>query len=138
MQARALLVVLDRDRTEIRQTIDCASFPIRVALTADGSHALVSVARTGEVVLLDAIERTEMARAKLDLSALPESTTRLFGDQFGDSPVPVGLVIAPDGKTAWVAATQADVVVAIDPATLAVKGLIQAGKEPDGMDYSPR
>jgi len=137
-RAADTLSVIDPRTLEILHTIECASFPIRVALTADGGHALVSVARTGEVVLLDTVARTEMARAKLDLSALPESTTRLFGDQFGDSPVPVGLVIAPDGKTAWVAATQADVVVVVDPATLAVKGLIQAGKEPDGMAYSPR
>ena len=137
-RAADTLSIIDPRTLEIRQSVDCASFPIRIALTADGGHALVSVARTGEVVLFDARTRTETARAKLDLSALPESTTRLFGDQFGDSPVPVGLVIAPDGETAWVAATQADVVVVIDPATLAVKGIIQAGKEPDGMAYSSR
>lgn len=132
------LSIIDPESLEITASIDCASFPIRVALTADGSRALVSVARSGELVAFDATSRAETARAKLDFSALPESTTRLFGDQFGDSPVPVGLVIAPDGRTAWVAATQADVVVAIDPILLSVKGLIRAGREPDGMAYSPR
>jgi YVTN family beta-propeller protein len=131
------LTVVDPATLEIVETIACESFPIRVAMTADGARALVSVARSGEVVALDARVRRETVRAKLDLSALPESTTRLFGDQFGDSPVPVGLVIAPDGRTAWVAATQADAVVVIDPENLAVKGLIKAGKEPDGMAYSP-
>jgi YVTN family beta-propeller protein len=137
-RAADTISVIDARTLAIERTSACASFPIRVALTPDGKHALVSVARTGEIVQLDAMTGNETARAKLDLSALPESTTRLFGDQFGKSPVPVGLVIAPDGQTAWIAATQADMVVAIDPETLEVKGLIRAGKEPDGMAYSPR
>jgi YVTN family beta-propeller protein len=137
-RAADTLSVIDAETLVIERSHACASFPIRIALTPDGEHALVSVARTGEVVQLDPATGRETARAKLDLSALPESTTRLFGDQFGKSPVPVGLVIAPDGHTAWVAATQADMVVAIDPRTLEVKGLIRAGKEPDGMAYSPR
>ncbi len=68
---------------------------------------------------------------------MPTASRRLFGDRFGESPVPVGLVIAPDGETAWVAATQADVVVVFDPDTLEVVDLIKAGQEPDGMAYSP-
>ena len=129
---------IDPVSLEIRTAIDCASFPIRVALTPDGRRALVSVAESGEVVSIDAASGRELARARLDLSALPESTTRLFSDRFGDSPVPIGLVIAPDGETAWIAATNADVVVVIDPRDLRVKGLLRAGREPDGMAYSPR
>lgn len=136
-RAADTLSIIDVESLVIESTVECPGFPIRVALTNDGELALVSVARSGEVVAVDASSHTEVARAKLDLSALPESTTRLFGDRFGDSPVPVGLVISPDGRTAWVAATNADAVVIIDPATLAVKGMIQAGHEPDGMAYSP-
>lgn len=128
--------VVDVDSLEVVATIDCASFPIRIAFTPDGARALVSAAQSGEVVAFDTTTRREVARATLDLSALPESTTRLFGDRFGTSPVPVGLVIAPDGATAWVAATQADAVVVIDPADLSVTGLIEAGREPDGMAYA--
>ncbi len=132
------LSIIDAESLEIEATLPCPAFPIRVALTADGRSALVSVAESGEVVLFDVASRQEKDRARLDLEALPESTSRLFGDQFGTSPVPVGLVIAPDGETAWVAATQADVVVIIDPRTLEIEGLLQAGREPDGMAYSPR
>jgi streptogramin lyase len=77
-----------------------------------------------------------VARSTLDFSTVPEASKRLFGDRFGDSPVPVGLVVAPDGSVAWVAATQADVVGAIDPVTLAVRDLLRAGREPDGMALS--
>lgn len=131
------LTVLDTQTLEILADVPCPGFPIRVKVSPDGSRVLVSAARGGEVVLFDRAARKELRRAKLDLSAVPDAPSRLFGDQFGDSPVPVGLVIAPDGKTAWVAATQADVVVAIDPETLAVKGLLEAGREPDGMAYAP-
>jgi YVTN family beta-propeller protein len=77
-------------------------------------------------------------RKKLDLSTVPDAATRLFGDRFGESPVPVGLVISPDDKIAWVAATQSDVVVVVDVETLEVVDLIRTGKEPDGMAYTPR
>jgi YVTN family beta-propeller protein len=45
-------------------------------------------------------------------------------------------VIAPDGRRAWVAATQADAVVVFDPSSLEVLDLVKAGREPDGMAYS--
>ena len=37
------------------------------------------------------------------------------------------------GRVAFRSATQSDVVVVLDTTTLAVKDLIQAGQEPDGM-----
>ena len=114
-----------------------SGFPIRVAITPDGGKALVSVARAGEVVVFDVQHRKELTRRKLDLTNVPDASARLFGDSFGDSPVPVGLVIHPSGDLAWVAATQADAVVVIDTEDLAVKDLLQAGKEPDGMSFSP-
>jgi YVTN family beta-propeller protein len=132
------LSIIDATTLTVTASLACPAFPIRVAITPDGTLALVSAARSGEVVAIDTGSHAELARSRLDLRALPESTKRLFGDRFGDSPVPVGLVIAPDGRTAWVAATQADVVVAIEPRTLEVKGVIEAGREPDGMAYSPR
>ena len=127
------LTVLDTSSLETKADIECAGFPIRIAMTADGSRALVSAAKSGEVVLFDRATRQEVRRSRLDLSTVEGYENRLFGDRFGDSPVPVGLRISSDGRTAWVAATQADVVVVMDPETLAVEGLLEAGREPDGM-----
>lgn len=131
------LSVIDPQTLDILATVPCPGFPIRIAFTPDGSRALVSAARTGEIVVFDATRRQESMRAKLDLSNAANAAERLFGDRFGDSPVPVGLVTSPDGRTAWVAATQADVIVAFDPETLEVRELLVAGHEPDGMAYSP-
>jgi len=135
-RAADTLSVIDASSLEIIATVECKGFPIRVAHTPDGKKVLVSSARSGEVAVFDAAARKELLRAKLDLSAVKGSDKRLFGDQFGTSPVPVGLVVAPDGKKAFVAATQADVVIVVDPASLRVLGLLRAGQEPDGMAYA--
>lgn len=90
-----------------------------------GKRALVSCARDGEVAVFDVPTRRELLRRKLELSNAPDAAMRLFGDRFGDSPVPVGLVVSADSKKAWVVAT------------LDVIDLIEAGKEPDGMAITP-
>ncbi|MDY7093481.1 MAG: cytochrome D1 domain-containing protein [Acidobacteriota bacterium] len=135
-RAADTLTVLDATSLEILATVPCPGFPIRVTFTPDGKHLLVSAARTGEVAVFDVAARKELRRGPLDLTNAPDAARRLFGDQFGSSPVPVGLVVDPDGSRAWVAATQADAVVVIDPETLEVQDLLRAGREPDGMAWS--
>lgn len=137
-RAADTLSVLDAESLEVKATLDARGFPIRIAFTPDGKRALVSAARSGEVLLFDAAARKELKRATLDLKTAPDAAKRLFGDQFGESPVPVGLLITPNGKRAYVAATQADAVVVIDPATLEVKDVLRAGREPDGMAWSEK
>ena len=77
--------------------------------------------------------RRLVGRIPIDREAVAGSDQRLFSNQFGKSPVPVGLLIAPDGKRAWVASTNADVVTALDLEALAVASRLSAGKEPDGL-----
>jgi len=132
------LTVIDAKSLEVLEQIPCKGVPIRVVSTFNGKRILVSCASTGEVAAFDRETRKELVRKKLDLSTVPDAATRLFGDRFGESPVPVGLVISPDDKFAWVAATQSDVVVVVEVETLEVVDLIRTGKEPDGMAYTPR
>ncbi len=136
-RAADTLSVIDPESLEVVATVPCPGFPIRIQITPDGTRALVSAARSGEVALFDVAGRKEVRRAKLDLTSIEDDEGRLFAGRFGDSPVPVGLVIAPDGATAWVAATQSDAVVVIDPESLEVRGVLTAGREPDGMAYAP-
>jgi len=131
------LVILDSRTLEVLAELPSPGFPIRVAISPDGRRALVSCADSGEVALFDVKARKELRRSPLDFATVPDAATRLFGDRFGDSPVPVGIVISPEGSRAWVAATQADVVVEIELETLKVVNLLKAGREPDGMAYSP-
>lgn len=131
------LTILDAQTLETRASVRCKGYPIRVTSTPGGEKILVSAAESGEVVVIDTEKRQELFRRPLELSTAADSSSRLFGDRFGKSPVPVGLVVAPDGASAWVAATQADAVVVVSTDGLKVQGVLEAGREPDGMAVSP-
>ncbi|HUP42624.1 MAG TPA: hypothetical protein VM599_05375, partial [Thermoanaerobaculia bacterium] len=114
--------------------VEVGSFPIRAEVTPDGRWVLVSNARSGTISVIDA-ESAEVARTiELGVQA-KEAEGRLF--QFeGESPVPIGIEIAPDGKRAYVAAANADAIAVIDLETWKLVGTLTAGREPDGMGYS--
>jgi hypothetical protein len=57
--------------------------------------------------------------------------------QFGDSSVPIGVVVHPGGKRAWVAHANADVIL-LDLEKWTAAGTLKAGREPDGMASTPR
>jgi YVTN family beta-propeller protein len=125
--------VIDVNGLEVVATVSAVAFPIRVKMTPDGRRALVSCAKSGDVAVIDVAGRREIGRIRIDQESVPGAAQRLFSTQFGKSPVPVGVLVAPDGKRAWVACTNADVVSALDLETLAVVGRLTAGKEPDGL-----
>ncbi len=127
--------VIDATSLEILAQIPCASFPIRAKATPDGKHVLVSCARTADIAVLDVAARKEVRRIPQDLRAV-DTEERLFGDSFGESSVPIGIVIHPDGSTAWIAHTNADVVAEINLEKWEIVRLLKAGREPDGMAYS--
>ncbi|MBI2213891.1 MAG: beta-propeller fold lactonase family protein [Acidobacteria bacterium] len=132
-RANDTIAIIDPEALEVRAMVACEGFPIRIAFTPDGKRVIVAAAKSGEVVLFDAKLRKEIARRKFNLATATDAAQRLFGDRFGASTVPVGIVVAPKGDRAWVAATKADMVVVVDTKTLRVTELVRAGKEPDGM-----
>jgi YVTN family beta-propeller protein len=125
--------VIDTESLEVVATIPAAAFPIRVKITPDGKRALVSCAESGDVAVFDVASRKQIGRIAIGGEIVPGSDKRVFATQFGKSPVPVGLLIAPDGKRAWVASTNADIVTVLDLEALSVAGRLTAGKEPDGL-----
>jgi YVTN family beta-propeller protein len=138
-RAADTVTVVDSNTLEITAEMSAASFPIRVAITPAGKHALVSCAASGDLAIFDTdthelIERVSMQAEALDQQ---ERDRRLFGDQFGESPVPVCVLIQPDGLRAYVANTNADVVTVIDLNDWSIAGRLVAGQEPDGMAWSP-
>ncbi|MCP4901703.1 MAG: beta-propeller fold lactonase family protein [bacterium] len=135
-RAEDTITVLDATTLEIKATIPCASFPIRAKATPDGKHVLVSCARSGDLAVFDAKTKSEVRRISMDLEAIT-TENRLFGDRFGTSSVPVGVLIEPTNKLAWIAHTNADVVVELDLKTWSIVRLLEAGREPDGLAYSP-
>jgi YVTN family beta-propeller protein len=136
-RAADTLSVLDAASLQIIVTVPCATFPIRVRITPDGRHALVSNARSADLAVFDVATRKEVKRIAFEREAA-STGGRLFGDRFGDSSVPIGVVVAPDGSTAWVAHSNADAISVVDLKSWKTTGHLVAGKEPDGMAYSPR
>ena len=55
---------------------------------------------------------------------------------FGNSSVPIGVLIEPDGKRAFVAHANGDAISIVDLQRWQKVGTLTAGKEPDGMGYS--
>lgn len=130
--------VIDVSTLKVLATLESKDFPIRVKFAPGGKHVLVSNARSGDVAIFDAVTRKEVRRIPMLLKAAEGSTSgqRLFGNQFGQSPVPVGILVAPKLSHAFVANTNADIVTMIDLKTWEIAGRLTAGKEPDGLSYS--
>lgn len=131
--------VIDVNSLRVIASIESKDFPIRVKFAPGGRTALVSNARSGDVVVFDTATRKEIKRIPMQLKAAEGSTAgqRLFGNQFGQSPVPVGILVAPKLSNVFVANTNADIVTVIDLKSWEIVGRLTAGKEPDGLGYSP-
>ena len=131
--------VIDVNSLKILATLESKDFPSRVKFVPGGKHVLVSNARSGDVAIFDAVTKKEIRRVPMQLKPVEGSTTgqRIFGNQFGQSPVPVGILVAPKLSHAFVANTNADIVTIIDLKTWQVTDRLTAGKEPDGLGYSP-
>ncbi len=129
------VAVMDAKSLEILGTIPVAAFPIRAKVTPDGKRVLVSAARSGDLAVLDVAERKLERRVPVPVEAVADKQGRLMG-QFGDSSVPIGIVIAPDGQRAYVAHANGDAISIVDLTEGKRVGSLTAGKEPDGMGYS--
>lgn len=130
--------VINAETLEVEATLDCASFPIRLKFTPDGAHVLVSAMRTGDVAVFDAKARKEVRRISMDVKTVSdeEREGRLFSTTEAGNPAPIGILIPPDGKVAFIANTMADVVTVIDLESWTLVGRWPAGNEPDGLGYA--
>lgn len=131
--------VIDAASLKVTATLESKDFPIRVKFVPGGKYVLVSNARSGDVAVFDAATKKEIRRIPMQIKATDASSaaSRIFGTQFGQSPVPVGILVAPGVSHAFVANTNADIVTVIDLKTWEIVDRLTAGKEPDGLGYSP-
>lgn len=127
--------VIDANSLEIVKTLPSASFPIRARATPDGQWVLVTNARSDELAVFDAQRMEEVNRINMNVEA-KDSSGRLFGDQFGESSVPIGVLVAPDSKRAFVAHAGSDLISVVDLESWEITGHLRGGKEPDGLGYS--
>ncbi|MFP2996691.1 beta-propeller fold lactonase family protein [Spongiivirga sp. MCCC 1A20706] len=129
------VTVLNVKTLETTHEIVSSKFPIRIKTTSDGKYALVSNAQTGNLNVFDAKTKKLLTTISMNISVKEKEASRLFQD-FDQSPVPVGILIHPNNKTAFIANTNADIITVIDLSTMKISGRLTAGKEPDGLGYS--
>lgn len=128
------VTVIDAATLQVVASLPCAAFPIRAKATPDGKRVLVSNAKSGDLAVLSVGDRGIERRVPLAVEATA-TEGRLMG--FGTSSVPIGIVIEPGGKRAYVAHANADRITVLDLEGWKPAGSLTAGKEPDGMGYSP-
>lgn len=128
------ITVLDAETFETLKEIPSEGFPIRATATPR-DQILVTRARAGDMVIYDAKTLAEVRTVAFDLKSM-DVKERLFGDRFGDSSVPIGVVVDNAGEQAFIAHANADVITQVDLASGEIVRTLRAGREPDGMGYS--
>jgi len=112
--------IIDLASKKVVQTLDLhTKRSNRLKFTPDGKLVLISDIEPGELVILDVPARKEIKRLKLGRN-------------------PEGILIAPDGRRAYVAVNGDNKVAVIDLKTLEVSGEILPGNGPDGMAWAER
>lgn len=133
-RAADTISVLDGESLELLKEFESKGFPIRAI--ASGASVLVTRAAAGDLMIYDTAKLGEGRRIAFDLKTKGYEG-RLFGDRFGDSSVPIGVVADNEGRRAWIAHANADVITEVDLEAGEIVRLLTAGKEPDGMGYLP-
>lgn len=128
--------VVDTATLLVTKTFEAPAFPIRAEVTPDGKRVLISLAKSGDVAVFATAGPALERRIALPAPPVADRGGRLLAD-FGDSSIPIGIEIAPDGKRAYVAHANADQISIIDLESFKKVGSLTAGKEPDGMGMSP-
>ena len=111
-QKKPQLAIIDTASNQVAGWIALPAIGYGTAATQDGRWLLVALRKTHQVALID-LESSKLART-IDV---PDAPTEIL--------------VRPDGKVAYVSCGSK--VAAIDLGTWAVTGLIQAGKDADGL-----
>lgn len=114
-------------------TLASPGFPIRVAFTADGLHALVSNAKAGTLRAFDAVTRKPVATVDVVPPGIAPRKTML-----GQAALPIGIAVHPDEPRAYVAVAGSDRIAVVDTRTWKVVGHWATGREPDALGVVPR
>ena len=127
------VTVVDARTLAVTARVQLPGIPIRVAIAPDGGTAFVTCAGTSELVALDTETRREKTRRKIDVPLAAGAAQRPFARLAAGSALPVGLLVSPDGRSVYVAATMGDTVVRLDARNLTPQQTVAVGGEPDGL-----
>jgi YVTN family beta-propeller protein len=128
--------VVDTEKLAVVHQLPCPSFPIRAKVTPDGKHVLVSNPRSGDVTVFHTETHLEVRRIPMKLEEGARAEDGFFGEAFAGSPQPIGILITPDGRRAFVANTSANAVTVLDLETWKAVGNLATGRQPDGLGWA--
>ena len=112
------LTVIDTTTDKVTQTVTTGTkMANRVKFTLDGKRVLISDVPSNQVLVYDAATRQLVK--KIDTDAGPS-----------------GILIAPDGKRAFIACSNAGTVALLDLDTLTITSSVATGNQPDGMAWA--
>jgi DNA-binding beta-propeller fold protein YncE len=132
-RADGQLAIVDTASLAVVERLPLQGVPIRLAITPDGRTAFVTCAGSAELVAFDVASRQERGRRKVDVPLAAGADQRPFARLAPGSTLPVGLLIARDGRSTYVASTMGDRVEQYDVTTLAPLRSIPVAGEPDGL-----
>ena len=130
------LSIFDAQSLQPKATLSCGDFPIRAKFSPNGQYFVVSNAQSGDVAIFDAPNKQLIKKIKMRPPVPEDKDPQRYFSEFEGTSVPIGVVV-PDNQTAYVSNTRSDVVTVIDLNKLSIRGHFEAGKEPDGINYSP-
>jgi YVTN family beta-propeller protein len=130
-RAEDTLTILAVGGLEQQDKIACAKMPIRLQFTPDGKHVLIACAESDDVAVFDTAKREEVARIALTGPETAPGEPRAAA-------TPVGLLVDPTNRFAFVACTNAKRIDVIDLETWQVSSHIETGNVPDGMAWAFR
>jgi DNA-binding beta-propeller fold protein YncE len=136
-RAEGHIAVVDTAALAVTARLPLPGLPIRIAFTADGRTALVTCAGSGELAVIDVATRKQRSRHRVDVPLAADAPARPLARLAPGSVLPVGLWMARDGRSVYVAATMGDKVVQFDTTAFRVLREIDVGGEPDGLGSTP-
>ena len=109
-------------------------YPNRLRFTPDGRRVLVSNAASGTVQIFDARSRRPIAAVPF-----PRDTAKAPADggPMARSAVPLGILVAPDSRTAYVATAAHNEIAVVDIPGRRIVATLRTGEGPDGMAFAP-
>jgi len=127
------VAIVDTGTLEVTDRIDLPGIPIRIAMAPDGRKAFVTCAGSSELVVLETATRRVLEKRRITLPLAPGAAGRPHARIAPGSVLPVGLLVSPDGRSVYVAATMGDAVLRLDTADAAVQQAMPVDGEPDGL-----
>ncbi|MEM8661795.1 MAG: hypothetical protein AAGF35_13000 [Pseudomonadota bacterium] len=115
--------------------IPLSGFPIRAEPDDERGRVYVTQPVKNAMSIIDVDARQPEQRIDFDIG--PDTSRKtLFSSAMPESSIPVGVLLSGDGKTLFVAHTNAHVVSLWNASTLEFVRTIETGLEPDGMAWS--